>query len=245
MAKSNKAESANREIRVLSIQQPAADSIFWFGKWCENRDWTTKYRGELFIHASKVSSGATLTAEILGNAHPGGCRTGAIIGKVDIVDCVPIEEMAEIRCGKTPTGRKELVNWLSRFPKWSWQHVSGDECWILDNPRPLKNPIEIGGKLNIWKYTVRADQLQFHSVPSQADPKAILDAYVKCDPNDPLVKIAKKAILLSETSRKLRFRTKLGVVDISAAEYRLTEDYVSLVTKALRELSTTEETKTR
>lgn len=46
MAKSNKAESANREIRVLSIQQPAADSIFWFGKWCENRDWNKKYRGE-------------------------------------------------------------------------------------------------------------------------------------------------------------------------------------------------------
>lgn len=52
MAKITTTESAKQEIRVLSVQQPAADSIFWFGKWCENRSWQTKYRGELFIHAS-------------------------------------------------------------------------------------------------------------------------------------------------------------------------------------------------
>ncbi len=41
------------EINLLSIKQPWVWCIFNAGKDIENRSWRTKYRGRLFIHASK------------------------------------------------------------------------------------------------------------------------------------------------------------------------------------------------
>lgn len=236
MTKSTSTEAAKREIRVLSVQQPAADSIFWFGKWCENRSWSTKYRGELFIHASKISPGESPAVEALKKTVRGAGMTGAIIGKVDLIDCVPLEELEALCQGERIGERSELAQKLSAYPQWTWQHVSGDICWILANPSVLKTPIPTGGKLNIWKFDAPIDQLKFHPVTQPVEPKAAMNKTVKCDPKDPLVKIAKKAILIDTTGRTYRFRTKLGIVEVSAAEYRLTEDYVSLVTRALQEL---------
>lgn len=41
-------------IPALTIHQPWARSIFLHGKDVENRSWETKYRGPLWIHASKT-----------------------------------------------------------------------------------------------------------------------------------------------------------------------------------------------
>ncbi len=90
-------------MKCLSVKQPWASLIF-HGKDIENRTWHTKYRGEVLIHVSAKSAG--IPSELLNeeqfdyfNINPesgiwlqelmaGKYITSAIIGKVDIVDCV-------------------------------------------------------------------------------------------------------------------------------------------------------------
>lgn len=81
-------------MKALSIRQPWAWAIL-HGKPVENRNWETKFRGPIFIHASKAFDNAgyewlwqhrsLLEAEIL---HPHDFPKGGIVGKTEIVDCV-------------------------------------------------------------------------------------------------------------------------------------------------------------
>jgi hypothetical protein len=116
----------------LSLIQPWADAILYWGKDVENRKWATPYRGTIALHTSKK-----IPAEVYWEAREyieriAGARVpssedlvkGAIIGLVDIVDCVS-------------------------------QHSSpwffGPYGFVLANPRPLKKPIRCSGALNFWK----------------------------------------------------------------------------------------------
>lgn len=81
---------------ALSIRQPWAWAILHAGKDIENREWSTRYRGPVCIHAAKgmtsdewreashwirmnFGSLAPLLSEI---------QRGGIVGVADIVDCV-------------------------------------------------------------------------------------------------------------------------------------------------------------
>ena len=96
---------------ALSIRQPWASLILKAGKGIENRDWPTKYRGRILVHAAKGmtraehedaigfaveaikadprNAGATKkqTLRELGFAFD-DLERGGIIGSVEIVDCV-------------------------------------------------------------------------------------------------------------------------------------------------------------
>lgn len=88
--------------KALSIMQPWAWLIVNGHKDIENRDWTTRYRGPVAIHAGKKvdwDCGASLweanahpvTGEALTfDPQPGGRMpdTGGIVGVAEIVDCV-------------------------------------------------------------------------------------------------------------------------------------------------------------
>ena len=82
-------------MKALSLTQPMAWAIF-HGKDVENRTWPTKFRGRVYIHASKgfnkehyqwimendnrlVTGGLPFIYEFV---------HGAIIGEVTIIDCV-------------------------------------------------------------------------------------------------------------------------------------------------------------
>lgn len=107
-------------IKALSIQQPFADKIIFRGKNIENRTWRTKFRGTVAIHASmKLAEYVELS-----DKEKKTLIRGAIIGVVDIVDCVD-----------------EYIS------KW----FNGPIGFVLKNPRPLKNPIPCKGKLGFWK----------------------------------------------------------------------------------------------
>lgn len=76
-------------MKVLSIKQPWAHLIIHHGKNVENRTWSTKIRGRVLIHASKtVDTAAMHYYEQLGMIHPDDLLRGAIVGSVEIVDCV-------------------------------------------------------------------------------------------------------------------------------------------------------------
>ncbi len=90
---------------ALSIRQPWAWMILHGGKDIENRDWPTRVRGRVFIHASKGmtrdewdsawifarGSGAAVGATLAGIARD-NIERGGIVGSVEIVDCVTSSE---------------------------------------------------------------------------------------------------------------------------------------------------------
>lgn len=105
-------------MKVISIRQPWAWAIIHGGKDVENRNWSTAYRGPLFIHAGKKMTSMEYGdfAEVAHNAKiktmpaPHELEFGGIIGIVDLVDVV--------HRSKSP---------------WFF----GDFGLVLRNPRPL------------------------------------------------------------------------------------------------------------
>jgi hypothetical protein len=80
-------------MKALSVRQPWASLIVLGIKDVENRTWRTNYRGPLAIHASQRVDDATgmmhgLRAVQQRAAWQLMATTGAIIGQVDLVDCV-------------------------------------------------------------------------------------------------------------------------------------------------------------
>lgn len=138
---------------ALSILQPWAALIVAGLKNVENRTWSTSFRGRLLVHASKARKGveheaAACTAEEAG-WHLGGIRAlagpwmskenhhGAIIGSVEVVDCV--------RAG-------------DQLPPSKWANpADGTWWWMLRDPRVFAEPIPWKGKLGIWQYAHAVD----------------------------------------------------------------------------------------
>jgi ASCH domain len=136
-------------MKALSIKQPWASLIAHGIKNIENRTWKTKFRGRIFIHASAKDAGALY--ELLNEKQIEGVSNhwtaappfpdrpvSAIIGEVDIVDCV--------------------INHQSIWAEKSdWQEVGWTEKqiynWVLANPVLYDKPIlNVKGKLSFWEF---------------------------------------------------------------------------------------------
>lgn len=84
-------------MRTLSIRQPWASLILLAGKDIENRNWSTRYRGRILIHAAKgctrqefedaVQFARSCTRRPIDFSLQAIPR-GGIVGSVEIVDCV-------------------------------------------------------------------------------------------------------------------------------------------------------------
>jgi|SRR5882672_765658 len=123
-------------MKALSIRQPWAWAILNAGKDIENRDWPTRFRGTVAIHAAKgmtreeydlamefLRDSFQLGSEIPNPPYLNQYDRGAILGLVDIVDCVTHSDSP----------------WFQ-----------GEYGFVLANPRPLKTPIPCRGALNFW-----------------------------------------------------------------------------------------------
>ena len=86
---------------ALSIRQPWAWLILHGGKYIENRDWPTKFRGRVLVHAAKGMTrdeweGAWIHAHGTGASPKAveagltrdNIQRGGIVGSVEIVGCV-------------------------------------------------------------------------------------------------------------------------------------------------------------
>lgn len=88
---------------ALSIRQPWCWAILNAGKDIENRDWNSRFRGHICLHASKGMTRfeyedclATMHAISEGRPFPSGLtlpafeelQRGGIVGTVEIIDCV-------------------------------------------------------------------------------------------------------------------------------------------------------------
>ena len=102
----------------ISIRQPWAWLILHGGKDIENRNWPTRFRGRVLVHAAKGmtrdehENAAYFAYQRTGLAIPrlGELQRGGIVGTVEIVDCV----------------QRSSSPWFV-----------GDYGFVLRNPRPL------------------------------------------------------------------------------------------------------------
>ena len=121
-------------MKALSIRQPWAGLILRGLKDIENRDWTTKYRGVIAIHASQALywddfNAASATCKSLGIRIENPVefdefQRGAIVGTVELIDVVTDSDSP----------------WFL-----------GAYGWVLRNPRIVK-PIPYKGKLGFWTF---------------------------------------------------------------------------------------------
>ena len=106
-------------MKSLTIWQPHANAILYYGKDIENRPKCFSIRGTIAVHAgAKIDSSIYLPENFKKQI-----IRSAIIGVIDIVDCVDDHES----------------DWFN-----------GPYGYVLDNPRPLLKPIPCKGQLGFW-----------------------------------------------------------------------------------------------
>lgn len=103
-------------MKALTVRQPHANAILYTGKDIENRSRCINVSGTIALHAG----GQVDDYEYLPEGYKDSVVLGAIIGVVDIVDCVEEHESP----------------WFI-----------GPVGYVLTNPRPLPKPIPLGGNL--------------------------------------------------------------------------------------------------
>ena len=125
-------------MKAVTIKQPWASLIAAGLKDIENRSWKTNYRGRVLIHAAAAPVKEGLAAlnnkqlfELMNRENWDtefeNLPNGAIVGSVEIVDCVQ--------------------NHPSKWAQEGFWH------WVLANPVLFPKPITgVKGKLSFWEY---------------------------------------------------------------------------------------------
>lgn len=127
-------------MKVLTIKQPWATLILQQDKKFEFRTWKTKYRGELLIHAGK--SVEKETVKRLAKYLPKELPVGKIIGKVNIVDCIQVDEEFNKALKEE---NKDIYFSNSYVSKYAWKI---EDVEVFDE----ENHISVNGKLSLWEY---------------------------------------------------------------------------------------------
>lgn len=141
-------------MKTITIKQPYASLICCGLKDIENRTWKTNYRGRVLIHAAVAPVKEGLAAlnnkqlfELMNRpnweAEFENLHNGAIIGSVEIVDCVQ-----------------------NHPSKWAQEGVWN---WVLANAELFPEPITgVKGKLSFWEYELptKAEEVQPKYNPS-------------------------------------------------------------------------------
>ena len=123
-------------MKCLSVCQPFAELIVQGEKTIELRKWNTKFRGEFLVHAAKnVLREDCKRMKIL----PSLITTGAIIGKVNLVDVKKYDSDKELYADKK---KHHSVS----------DNIKNKYGFILENPKKLRVPIPYLGKLNFFEF---------------------------------------------------------------------------------------------
>ncbi len=134
--------SANQPLRALTVKQPFASLICWGVKPIENRSQKTNIRGKVLIHAGAQFYKGGSEPKTLLTYHQWNNLSGnqqrklvsqsanhiplsAIIGEVEIIDCV-------------------------QDSKCVWA-IPGYWHWVLDNAVMYPEPIPCKGALSFWR----------------------------------------------------------------------------------------------
>ncbi len=125
-------------MKAITIKQPYASLIAAGIKKYEFRTWKTKYRGELLIHAGKsIDKKAVKKFKEYNLDYPTGC----IIAKVNLVDCILIDEDMKKKLLKENGLVYENVSKSAEI------HYG----FKLKNVEKI-DKIYVNGKLSLWDY---------------------------------------------------------------------------------------------
>jgi hypothetical protein len=125
---------------ALTVCQPYAHLIARGEKRVENRKWPTDYRGPLLIHAGKSREWLNLDPTDKFDEFYGvrveEMAFGAIVAKVYLFACLPIQAIKDARKGKADFQR---LAWLfeHEHTEGPWCLVLGD-LWVPDKPIPYR-----------------------------------------------------------------------------------------------------------
>jgi hypothetical protein len=117
-------------MRAISLWQPWASLWLTQSKIHETRHWSTPYRGSLAVHAAKrpVSDPGEQVAAIcvreFGTDWRKALPRGAIIGFLELIDCVSTEAMcAHWQVGSVPTASLPRDYWCGDFSegRFAWR----------------------------------------------------------------------------------------------------------------------------
>ena len=126
-------------MKVLSIKEPWASLIMNGTKKIETRSWKTKYRGEIYIHAS-LSKAKITKPEVYELIKDMNFKCGYIICKCNLVDCIYM----------TDEYIKEIKN--NEIEYLCGHYEVGRYAWVLKITEVLKEPIHAKGQLGLWNY---------------------------------------------------------------------------------------------
>jgi len=117
-------------VKVVSVKNPWAFALVAGWKTVENRAFPVRHRGPLLIHASLSRSDLGAESDRMPALPPyDELVYGAIIGAVELVDCVRLDEVADLA------------------------YAIGPWCWLVANPRRLPAPHTCRGRLGLWTWT--------------------------------------------------------------------------------------------
>ena len=131
-------------MKALSIKQPWASLIALGIKDVENRTWKTNFRGRIYIHASakyykhfdQLVNDKQLESMQDNCFIFSGLIYSAIIGEVDIIDCVINHSSI--------WAEESFVDLIDTKPVYNW---------VLANPVMYDKPIlNVKGKLSFWNF---------------------------------------------------------------------------------------------
>lgn len=152
-------------MKTITIKQPWASLICQGIKDIENRTWPTKYRGRVLVHAGMAKTneywpykeptrtylergryaGITFSEMKRGVVDSCPLEFGAIIGSVEIVDCVI--NHPSIWAEKSPFAGEAV-----ELPHGELELIKPTYNWVLANPIRFPEPIPIKGRLGFWDY---------------------------------------------------------------------------------------------
>ena len=143
-------------MKAITIMQPFATLIAIRVKHYETRSWSTKYRGDLLIHAGKGTDYLSLCYQepfksILKHYGYDECNLpmGKIIAKVTLKDCIQVKNS---NICISPTAILEDDTIIKNHEFIFGDYTEGRYAWKLSDVKLLKNQISAKGQQRIWNY---------------------------------------------------------------------------------------------
>jgi hypothetical protein len=159
-------------MKAITLTQPWATLVAIGAKRIETRSWKTEYRGPLAIHAAKgypkecarlcleepflsVLKGAGLIQFGVWFKSNDDLPHGAVVATCELVACVPIDYVS--RWYYPVKGEKNIgyqVPPSNDNPEFAFgDYTPGRWAWLLNNIKPLPEPIPVKGALSLWEWT--------------------------------------------------------------------------------------------
>lgn len=174
MAEAGGPQGGSNSLKSLTILQPHASLVMLGLKLIETRGWATSYRGPLGIHAAKLYEPAQrrmchqqpfhdalfpvfgrlpMMTGVAGrtSSWADDLPTGAMLGTVELVDVVKVEDLQAYWVRMDPDERWKP--WpLTSTERAFGRYMAGNFAWLFANPVLFRAPFPCSGKQKIWDW---------------------------------------------------------------------------------------------